>query len=317
LRRGVFDVLRRGADNTIANWPLILIRLGEVLLFGVLSIVAVIAALGPILVSLGIELSKLTTVDDLENVVSELAGQWILLVWVAVAICILLVLFVAVHAFVEAGSARVYVDAERAAGPALAGPRSRFRAFTMERWLAGAKDGWWAIFWIYNLAWSAAGLILLIPLLPTMAGVLLFRDNEPAAAITGCAGLVLTGLLMIVVGAVTGMWVNRSINEWAVHRAGARKSLSAGWTAMRADLGRHLLIFLAVIVVALAGSSFFTSFSIFAAFGNAVGGHHGMFNLVTLPLRLIGSILNSAFSGAVSAWYLASYAAIATEEPLR
>lgn len=314
MRRGVFDVLRRGADNAIANWPLILIRLGEVLLFGVLAIATVIAALAPILVSAGIELSKLSTPDDLENVAMALMSRWILLVWVAVAICFLMVLFVAVHAFVEAGSARVYVDAERAAGPGMLGPRSRFRVFTMERWLAGAKDGWWTIFWVYNLAWSAACVILLIPLLPTIAGMLLFRETPPAAAVTGCIGLVLTGLLLIVVGAVTGMWVNRSVNEWAVRRAGARESLSAGWTAMRADLGRHLLIFLAVIVVAMAGSSFFASFSLFAAFGNTFGGRGGMANLVTLPLRLIGSVLNSAFSGAVSAWYLASYAAVATEE---
>lgn len=313
MKRGVFDTLRRGVDNTIANWPLILIRLGEMLFFGILTVVAVIAALAPILISVGVELSTIGNIDDLEGAVLALMGRWILLLWILVAILVLLVLFVAIHAFVEAGSARIYVDAERAAGSAVQGPRSRFRVFTMDRWLSGAKDGWWTLFWIYNLAWSVAGLILLIPLVPTIVGMFLFREQPPAALATGCVGLAFTGLLLIFVGSVTGMWVNRSINEWAVRRTGARESLAIGWSAMRGDLGRHVLIFLAVFVVALAGSSFFASFSFFAVFGEAFGHGHGMFNLFTFPLRIIGSLLNSAFSAIVSAWYLASYSALATE----
>lgn len=313
MKRGVFDVLRRALDNTIANWPLILIRLGEMLLFGIMAIIAVIAAVAPILISVGIELSKINTIDDLEGAAFALMSRWILLVWILVAISALLLLFVAMHSFVEAGSARVYVDAERAAGSAVPGPRSRFRVFTMERWMSGAKDGWWTLFWIYNLAWGAAGLILLIPLLPTIAGMLLFREQPPAAVATGCVGLVLTGLLLIFVGAVTGMWINRSINEWAVRRSGARESLAIGWAAMRADLGRHLLIFIAVFVTAMAASSVFASFSFFAAFGDAFGSNHGMFNFFTFPLRIIGSLLNSVFSAILGAWYLASYSALATE----
>jgi hypothetical protein len=313
LKRGVFDVLRRAVDNTIANWPLILIRFGEMLVLGVVAIAAVIIALVPIFVSLGIQLSKLSAPEEIENAALALMGQWMLLVWVLVAILFVTVLFVAIHSFVEAGSARVYVDAERAAGPANQGPRSRFRVFTMERWVEGGKEGWWTLFWIYNLAWSAACLILLIPLLPTIVGMLVFREQPPAAIVTGCVGLALTGLLLIVVGAVTGMWVNRAVNEWAVRRAGARESLSAGWTAMRGDLGRHLLIFLAMIVIGVAGSSFFASFSLFAAFGDSVGGNHGMATFITFPLRLLGSVLNSAFSAVVSAGYLAAYSSLATE----
>jgi hypothetical protein len=313
MKRGTFDVLRRGIDNIIANWPLILIRLGEMLLFGIMAVVAVFAALAPLLVSVGIEVSRIDTPDDFETALLALMERWILLVWIFVAVCVLLVLFVAIHSFVEAGSARVYVDAERAAGPANLGPRSRFRTFSMDRWLSGAKSGWWPVFWIYNLAWSVAGLILLIPLLPTIAGMLLLRERPPAAVATGCVGLVLTGFLLIFVGAVTGMWVNRAIAEWAARGSGARESLAAGWGAFRGDLGRHVLIFLAVFVAAMAGSSFFASFSFLAAFGDAVGGNHGFFNVAMLPLRILGSLLNSAFSAIVSAWYLASYSALATE----
>jgi hypothetical protein len=313
VKRGVFDVLRRGIDNTIANWPLLLIRLGEMMLFAILAIATVIVAFLPILVSLGIELSKLTTPEDLEDAGLALLSKWVLLLWVVVAILALLLIFLAVHAFVEAGSARVYIDGERAAGPLVQGPRSRFRMFSMERWMAGGRAGWWSVFWIYNIAWAGACAILLIPLLPTIVGMLLFHNTPPAAVATGCIGLVVTGLLLMVVGSVTGMWINRAINEWALRQTGARESLSIAWTALRADLGRHVLIFLAVFVVALAGSSFFATFGFFAAFGEAVG-RHGMFNLITLPLRIFGSLLNTAFSAAVSAWYLAAFAALTTND---
>lgn len=312
MKRGVFDILRRGADNTIGNWQLILIRIAEMLVLAVLTVLAVIVALVPILVSVGIELSNLTTIDDVEGALFSLMEKWILLIWIFVAISVLLLLFIAMHSFVVAGSARVYVDAERMAGPAMTGVRSRFRAFSMERWLAGGKDGWWTVFWIYNVAWGLAGLILLIPLLPTMLGVLMLHEKPPAAVTVGCAGLVITVLLMLIVGPLTGIWVNRSINDWAVHRFGTRESLAAGRAAMRTDFGRHLLIFIAVFVVSMAGASFFSSFSFFAAFGDIFGRHDGAFN-VLFPLRIMGSVLNSIFSAVVSAWYLASYSALATE----
>jgi hypothetical protein len=313
VKRGVFDVLRRGVDNTIANWQLVLIRIGEMLLFGVLTVITVIAALVPILVSVGIELSKLNTPDDLANAGYALLQKWILLLWVVVAVLALLLVFTAIHAFVEAGSARVYVDAELQAGAGITGPRSRFRVFSMERWLAGAKDGWWTLFWIYNLAWSAACLILLIPLLPTLLGAILLREQPPVALTIGCGGLAITVLLLIVVGPLTGMWINRAINEWAVHGSGIPESLAAGRAAIRADFGRHLLVFIAVLVVAMAGASFFSSFSFFAAFGDVFGHRQGGFHLFLFPLRIIGSLLNSVFSSIVSAWYLASYSALATE----
>jgi hypothetical protein len=312
-KRGVFDVLRRGAENTIANWQLILIRFGEMLVFGILTVITVIAALLPILVSVGIELSKITSPDDLANAALALMERWILLVWVAVAILVLLLILTGLHAFVEAGSARIYVDGERTAGAAMTGPRARFSVFSMERWLAGAKDGWWTLFWIYNVAWAAACTILLIPLLPTIAGMLLLREQQGAAIAVGCAGLAITALLLIVVGSLTGMWINRSINEWAAHGYGARESLAAGRSAIRTDLGRHLLILIAVFVVAMAGASFFSSFSFFAAFGDVFSGRHNGINFSFAPIRLVGSLLNTVFSVLVGAWYLASYSALATE----
>jgi hypothetical protein len=314
LKRGVIDVLRRGLDNTIANWPLILIRIAEAIVFVMLVIAAVIAILAPILVSVGIEVSKIDTPDDIEGAVSSLLTRWVLLLWIVVAFSFVFLLMIAIHAFVEAGCARVYVDAERIAGPQTEGPRTRFQVFSMQRWFAGATDGWWTLFWIYNLAWGVAGLILLIPLLPTLVLMLLLREQVPVALGIGCIGLLAFLMLLIVVGVLTGMWTHRAIASWAVRRWGARDALAVGWRAVRTDFGRHLLVALAAIVVSMAGSTFFAGFGFFAGIGEGMS-NSDLFALATLPVRFAGSFFSTIFSAAVTSWYLASYAALATERP--
>lgn len=312
MKRGVFDTLRRGLDNTLVNWPLIAIRVAEGIVFVLLAIATAIAVLVPIFVSIGIELAEIATPDDIERAAFSLLEKWTLLIWVVVAILVLTLIMIVIHAFVEAGCARVYVDGERAAGPAVEGLRARFRTFAMDRWLAGGRSGWWTVFWIYNLAWGAASIFLLIPLLPTLALMLILRDQPAIAAGTGCLGLLLTLMLGLVVAIVTGIWSNRAIAEWAAHGTGAATSLTVAWTALRMDFARHLLLALAIIVVALAGSSVFASFSFLSVFGHAMN-DAAIFNLFTMPLRMLSSFFNMIFSSLVSGWALASYSALAVE----
>ena len=312
MKRNPFDVLRRGLDNTIANRGLIVVRLIETLVFAAIAVLTVLVVLIPIAVSVGIEFSQISTPEDVESALLNLMQKWILLVWVFVALSIVTLIFVALHAFVEAGCARVYVDGERIAGPMMEGERSRFHVFSVERWYAGAKDGWWTVFWIYNFAWGVAGLIFLIPLLPTLIVTLVFRET-PAVAITGgCIGLVVTVMLMIVVGFVTGMWTERAIVNWAAHRTTASAALADAWQSIKRDLGRHLLVAVAMIVIAIAGSSVFASFSYLAAFGQMMNDSTAV-AIMTMPLRMVGMFFNSIFSAIVSSWYLASYAALAVE----
>lgn len=313
MRRGVLDVLRRGLDNSIANWPLILIRLGATLLYGMIAVIGAIAIIVPTLVSVGIRLQNIASPDDIEGMIEILLRQWPIFVWIVVGIMVLLLVFIAIHSFVTAGCARVLVDGERIAGPALEGPRTRYRLFAMDRWMAGGTSGWWTVFWIYNLAWGVAGLIMLIPLIPTIVLMFVFHEEPQAALGIGCLGLAVTLLLIMIVGFFTNIWTTRAIAHWAVHPKGASDALAHGWRALKADVGRHVLSALAVIVVAFAGSAFFASFSFFAAFGQAIGDQHGMFALATFPIRIIASLASTAFSAAVANWYLAAYAALAVE----
>lgn len=312
MRRGIFDTLRRGAESTLANWPLIAIRFAEMLLFGLIAILAVVAMLVPILVSIGIRIAEIKTAQEIESAAAVLLEKWPLFLWFGAGMTLLLMIFVLVHAYVEAGCARVLVDADRTAGPAVTGPWQRYRAFSMERWAAGAKEGGWRVFWIYNLAWTLAAILLLIPLIPIFILILVFQDNPAAAAGIGCLGLLVFLLFAIVVAVVTGIWTNRAIADWAVRRSGAREALAGAWRAVKLDLGRHVVVTLAVIVVAMAGSSILSSVSMFGRMGGSFG-RGASLTLVALPLQLAGTVLSSAFSAVIANWYLASYAALAVE----
>ena len=146
MRRGVVNVLRRGLDNAVANWPLAVFRFGETMLFAIIAFATALAILLPILVSMGLALSDASDPEDVFRVLMALGQKWTVLFWIFVLVSVLLLLFVALHSFVEAGRARVFVQTDRAAGPASGGPRSRFAAPSMQEWVRGGALGWWPVF---------------------------------------------------------------------------------------------------------------------------------------------------------------------------
>jgi hypothetical protein len=312
MKRGIFDTLRRGLDNALANWGVIVIRLVALVVMVALTIAAVLATVVPLLVSIGIRLADVREPGEIVSILETLGQRWVLIVCILLGLSLLMLVLVALQSLVVAGCARVQVDGDRLAGPAVDGPRSRYRAFSVQRWWAGATEGWWTVFWIYNIAWTLAGLILLIPLIPTLVVTLIAGENVPVMIAAGCLGLGLTFLLLIVVGVVTGIWVNRAVADCAVQPTGAMRALSGAWAAIKADLGRHVAIALAMIFIAIAGSSFFASFSYVAAAGEMMH-RTAVVHFFTIPLRLLGTLANWAFSSFVASWVLGAYAALAVE----
>ena len=97
------------------------------------------------------------------------------------------IIFIAVHSFVVGGIVRVLVDAERSAPPS--GPRERFRRFTVDRWVEGGRETWWPIFWIYNIAYGVAALIICVPMMLIALAILaVFLKEAPPAVATGGGG---------------------------------------------------------------------------------------------------------------------------------
>lgn len=303
MKRSAIDVIRRGFENALANWPLILIRIAEGVVFGVIVIGAIIAAVVPVLVTAGF--SNDVDYRNPENVAVLIVGlfveHWILVLYLFALFLLILGVLMAIHSFVEAGCARIYIDGERTAG---------FKAFAADRWLRGGVGGWWAVFWIYNLAWSVGALILLGPLVLTMAGMLAVGGPAGRVAI-GCAGLAVTLLLLVPTAILIGMWTQKAIVVCVARTLGAAEALRAARREIKLDFGRHLAVALVLMVIGFIAAMVISGVSFPFSLGQ--NRHAGFFPLLFAPVQIALTFVQSIASAAVHAWSLASFVAL-TEE---
>ena len=316
MKRTVTEVLRRGFENVLANWPLLAIRIAEGILIVTIAIMTLIAIVVPFVMSIASTSSSTMTpasndpADIAAMLIGALSSQLLVIVYALIALTIALTLFIAIHSFVSAGCARVYADAEQQVVAVPAPSRDQMRVFSADRWMRGGRESWWPVFWIYNIAWSVAALIILIPLTVVMVAVLLLRETEVAALITGCVGILAVFLFVIPIAVVTGIWTEKAIVVSVVRRMGAMRALGDAWREFRGDAGRHIAIALVMFIVSFAASMVFGSLSTLASIGQP---RHGV-SLVILPMQMTVSILNSILSSIVGAWFLACFSSLSVEQ---
>lgn len=311
MTRTTEEALRRGFDNVVANWPLLLIRLAESVVF---TIVAMAAFAG---IALGVAawiglggVDEYQTPDGMLALAEMILQHWPILLVALVAFLLLLVVLVVIHSFVEAGIVRVYIDAERAAGPAISGSRWRYRVFSSDRWVEGSKRGWRTLFGIYNVVWGLWALLLLIPFLPVaIAALLMIRQEElGAAAGVGCIGAALLVFVMIPITIAATLWSRKAIVIAFTRNVGTREALRQASREIRIEFARHFLVALVIFGVGIAVGGFLAGFGVAGTFVKSPA-----FVLMLLPLRILSSLLNTALSGATAGWLTASYAALTSE----
>lgn len=309
MKRTATEILRRGFENTLANWPVIVIRIGEgIVLIGIV-IGAVVAAVVPLVLSIGLSRTSIENPADApEAILEALAAHWMVFVYVFAIITVVMLLLVAIHSFVEAGCALVFVDGERRTAAMPTPLRAAFRSFTADRWIEGAKDGWWTVFWIYNVAWAVGGTIMLVPMFLVLFAVLLLHGVPAAAVGVGCLGLVVCGMFMFVVAIVTNIWTEKAIVDCMARNSGTMDSLRSSWHELKTDAGRHIAVAVVMIAITFAGSMLLSSFSWIGNFN-----HNAGLNIALIPLQFSASIAQTLFSTAVGAWFLASFAALAID----
>ena len=298
----------------LANWQLIAIRIAESFLFVLIVIGSIVAVIIPIAVAAGF--SSFDSIRNAGNpgdaIAALLIGHWALILYILAIITILLVVLVAIHSFVEAGNARIFVDAEHKAPKTLPLPRDAYRTFTMDRWISGGRISWWGVFWIYNVAWSVAGLILLIPLLLSMVAMLLAQENGARVAF-GCGGLALTFLIGIPVWVVVAIWTQKAIAVCVARAATAGTALKQAWSGIRADFGRHFAVAFILFVIAFGGAMAISMLTMPMSIMQQTSHGSPFIGLAFAPARVVSSFLQSIFSSAVGLWFLASFVGL-TEE---
>ncbi len=311
--RSTTDTLRRALDSTLANWQLIAIRIAENIVFIMIVIASIVAAIVPIAVAAGISNFDVKSSENPGVAIATMIVQhWMLLVYVLAIVTVILVLLIAIHSFVEAGNATVFVDAERAVGRATTTRREAFRAFAIDRWLQGGRASWWAVFWIYNIAWGIAGLVMIVPLLATIAGMFAVSDPGARAGI-GCLGIFLFILVTIPLAIIVAIWTQKAITICVGRATAAGAALRVGWDAIRGDFGRHLAVAFIVFVVAFGGAMAISMLTAPISMLRGAIPSEPFVAIAFAPAQILASILQSAFSAAVGLWFLASYVGL-TEE---
>jgi hypothetical protein len=288
VKRNAADTLRRGFEITVANWPLLLIRITEHILFFILAIASVVAIVVPIAVSAG--LGHFEIDPDNPNgaagiIAQALIDHWPLLLFILGVITVVLIVFVAMHSFVQAGSAEVYLVNE----------------FTVDRFMAGGKRGWLPVFWIYNIAWLYAGVVLLLPLLPIPFIIYLIGESI-ASIVVGCLLLVVWGFFAVLVGLATVLWTMKGVVVAMTRNLPARQSLTEAKRLIRLEPGAHFAVGFIMLVIWFGGSALIGMFSAFASIGHATP-----FAVLTAPVHLLLTLLNAVFSAGVESWFLASF----------
>jgi hypothetical protein len=302
----VTDILRRGFDSVLANWPLLLLRIAESIVVAAVAIAAALAILIPIFVSVGLsKFEDFRHIDDAYDLLNTiLVHYWLILIYVLAGVSVLLIVFIALHAFVEGGAAEILTAAERQGGDEEVNDRRRLESFSMDRWLRGAARMWWPIFWIYNATWAVGGLIILVPVVIVLAAMILSRGN-PAVLAIGCFGLTVTLFVVFIVAIVVGLWTQKAIVVLAARNEGAPSALSDGWRELRSDFGRHFGVAFVIIVIAIGAAGVTAMFSMGLGLTRSAGAQ-----ILFLPSRLALSLLNTFISAAIGNWLLASFAAL-------
>lgn len=310
--RNTTDILRRALDSLLANWPLIAIRIVENFLLLLLIAGSVIAAIVPLGVTAAFSSFDLKDAENpVQVAVALVVDHWPVIVYLFVLASVVLLILLAIHAFVEAGSARVFVDAERNSA-AVVRPRESFRTFNMDRWMQGGRASWWTVFWIYNIVWGVGGLIVLIPLLLTLGALFLVTETAGIVAVA-CGGLLLT--FLVVFPLVVGMAVltQKAITVAVARSAAARPAVRAGWTEIRRDFGRHLAVAFIAFAIALGGSMVIGSFSGPMAFTKDIT-HLPLMSIAFAPAQVVSSIAQTVFSAAIGLWFMAAYVGLTEEK---
>ena len=310
--RNTTDILRRALDSTLANWPLIALRIAENFVLVLLFVGSIVAAVVPVGITAAFSNLDLKNAEGpLEAIAALVVDHWPIILYVFAVATIVVIVLVAVHSFVEAGSARVFVDAERAGTDAVR-TRDSFRTFNMDRWMQGGRASWWAVFWIYNIVWGIGGLILLIPLLLTIAVLFLVREPAGMAAVA-CGGLFLTALFVIPIAIVMAILTQKAITVAVARAMAARASVRSGWNEIKHDFGRHFAVAFIALAVALGGSAVIGTFTAPLSIIKDVG--HSTFTSISFaPAQIVSSILQSVFSAAVGMWFMAAYVALTEEK---
>lgn len=312
MARTLGDIVRRGADNVLANWPLLLIRIAEgvallAMMLGIVALAVVPVAAAAFGGSLTHVIESVGRSGDVEELLRGFAPLLILYILLVVSIALLLA--VLVHSFVQGGMVGCYLAAERRA-PAAGAGRGAFAVFTPELWWSEGKRNLWRFFWIYNAIWFGYSLAILLPLLP-LAILLFALPENPVAIILFAVGLIAILLFAIGLAFVVFVWSQVVLIDAARRDLGALEAIAASGEAVRGRLLNIILVAGIFFAISMTAGGIVGGFS-FAL--DAAGMFPGM-GVALIPVQIVLSLLNSIVSTLFGSWLVAALVAALAVPP--
>lgn len=294
-------LIQRGFDNTLANWPLLLIRVAGSVAMTLVILVAIVPV-----AMFAIYSGTMTDIEALGSL--ETAGVWVmqnlvLIVALIIILTLILALAIALHSFVTGGVAGTYLDADRAAPPA-GWLRSQFAVFTPDKWFHHAKRSWWQVFLIYNITWGVWAVVLLAPLLVVIP-ILMAAQDESVVAVMGCVAVV-AWLMFAFFGSIfVHIWTELAILDCLRgQRTRVMGAIREGLAVFLANFGRILVLVVLMVVVTIAAGSF----SVAMQFGFELGMSVDELAIIFIPIQILLSLIQTVVSVIVSAWLMACFA---------
>ena len=302
MKRTFSEIIQRGFANTIANWPLLLIRIGESAVAFIIVIATLLAAVVPVIVTAvhgeGFDFEHPERfLDIVTGLITEHA---LLIAWLIILATLVLGLILAVRSFVEAGSVRIFFDGEAAEATT-----GKFNAFDVQRWFDGGRQSWWPVFLIYNIIGLYA---LLAALAPLLVGVMIFAIGGGTAAALGCVVGPLLILAIVAMAIIAALWNQKAITVCVDRGLGGFASVRAGWRALMDDFSRHLGVGVLIALISFGLAAMLSMMSIVSGFG-----HHAGVTMAFAPMQLLGSFAQTSVSAISGTWFIACFVALTAD----
>ena len=302
------DIIKRAFDNTVANWQLLLVRIALSVAILVIALGAAVAVVIPLAISAGLSKFSPRGADAAAILTTLVTEHWLILLYIVIVASVVLGLLCLLYSFAQSGSARIYLDAEAAAGGAVVPGRDRFAVFDPQRWFQGAVQGSWRVFWIYNIGWTVALATILVPLV-FVPVIIYLGGGSTMAIVAGCGLLLLIGALFLLLVLMTDAVIWKAIAIAIGRDIGAVDSLRAAIGDFRADFSRNFTVVFIMLVVHIGGTAILGIMSIAGSMGQRMPG----ISLVFVPTQIVSSLVQAVFSAFMESWVLAAFIALDAE----
>lgn len=304
----IIETVQRAYRNVVANWPLILISVAEQVAMVVLIVAgAMLLVLPFVMTGVLSELSELSG-DPAQIAIGFFLENPLIIIGAFIVLTIVITALTALHSFVRAGTVGIYLDSASSA-PAGSPLRDALSSFSTETFISYGRRFWWPVFLIFNVVW---GIVAILLLAPVSGAIVLFysvemsEDPEVGVLALGCSLLVLFFLILVVAGIFATIGSDVAIALSVRRNLGVRDSLHEALTLMMRRF-KDLLMVVGVLVVITIGV-----WIVFATIFGVIGvvSMLPIMAILTLPIQIVLSLLQSIASVFLSCWFLAAVVAI-------